>query len=79
MKRIWRKVVGPIPGGGAMDLNEWYKLECGHITCRHKSVAADPKRMYCGRCSRSTPGEPNRKRAPIQKRNREFPMRYEPA
>ncbi len=79
MKRTWRAVVERIPGGGAADVVEWYKLECGHITSRHKSVMADPKRMYCGRCSRSTPGEPSRKRNQISKRNLMKPIRYVPS
>ena len=36
-----------------MGIWDWYVLECGHLVSRRRSVAPDPKKMYCGKCSRA--------------------------
>ncbi len=52
-RRIYRDVKERTGDGSISPVLDWYVLVCGHLVSRRRSVAADPKKMYCGKCSRS--------------------------
>ena len=53
MKRIFVPVKVRTCDGSNYPVLDWYVLECGHLASRPRSVALDPKKMYCGKCSRA--------------------------
>jgi len=53
MKRIFVAVKQRSSDGSITPILDWYVLECGHLVSRHRSVAADPRKMYCSKCSRA--------------------------
>ncbi len=50
-RRIYRDVKEHASDGSINPVHDWYVLVCGHLACRHRSVAPAPKKMYCRKCS----------------------------